>query len=132
MERSPLAMPHAGQTTKQDLSGAWLFQREGSLKRQLLQFRTSAQAVWEEKEMKQIADRVRPSGVKVHASAEFTRDMAENLCLLIQGMSEGERLVVSFTNAGVWAVTRQGLRVFIGSTEVFTKGERDGERPHVQ
>nr|WP_111298312.1 hypothetical protein [Paracoccus saliphilus] len=82
--------------------------------------------------MNQVADRIRPREVKVHASAEFTADMAENLCLVFQCMPEGERLVVSFSSAGVWAVTSQGRRIFIGSTEVFEVGTKNDERPHLQ
>lgn len=82
--------------------------------------------------MTSIADRVRPKGVKVRASALFTRDMATNLSMIFQDLSEGDRVSVLFTTAGVWAERDDSVRVFIGATEVFDAVNRGERRPRLQ
>ena len=82
--------------------------------------------------MTSIADRVRPKGVKVCASALFTRDMATNLSMIFQDLSEGDRVSVLFTTAGVWAERDDSVCVFIGATEAFDIRNRDERRPRLQ
>lgn len=82
--------------------------------------------------MKQIADRVRPRGVKIHASAEFTADMADNLVSIFQRTGDDERVTVNISNMGVWAVLDNGMRVFIGATEVFDQDGHTIEAAQVQ
>lgn len=82
--------------------------------------------------MKQIADRCRPRGVKIHASAEFTADMADNLASIFQRAGEDERVMVNISNMGVWAVLSNGMRVFIGATEAFDQDGHNDETAKVQ
>lgn len=79
-----------------------------------------------------IEDRVRPRGVKIHASAEFTADMAENLVSIFQRTGDDERVTVNISNMGVWAVLGNGMRVFIGATEVFDQNGHNLETAQVQ
>lgn len=82
--------------------------------------------------MKNIADRVRPRNVKIHASAVFTRDMAANLNLIFDELSAGSRVVVMFTSAGVWVKLDNCAYLFIGATEPFKNSFRNDECHHCQ
>lgn len=75
--------------------------------------------------MDRISDKVRLRGVQIKASASFTADMAENLVSVFRQLDEGEQVTVNLSNKGVWAVTPQGIRLFLGSTEVFSASECD-------
>ena len=77
--------------------------------------------------MKSIEDRVRPKAVTISAEANFTVDMAQNLLTMFSHLSEGQEITVKFSNAGVWAVTPHGIRLFIGSTQVFEVGGNDDD-----
>lgn len=78
-----------------------------------------------------IADKVMPRGVTILASATFSADMAENLVTMFEQIGANEVIEVKFSNKGVWAVTPQGMRLFLGSTEEFSVGGGD-EAPKVQ
>lgn len=84
--------------------------------------------------MKDITARVRPKGVTIAAEANFTVDMALNLVTMFSHINEGEEVTVKLSNKGVWAVTPQGVRMFIGATQPFEVGDngQDGTKPHVQ
>lgn len=82
--------------------------------------------------MRNVADRVRPRDVKIHASALFTRDMAANLNFIFRALSDGSRVVVLFTSAGVWVELDNGARLFIGAVEAFTASCQDDEHHHLQ
>lgn len=82
--------------------------------------------------MKDIAHRIRPRGVRIHASAEFTSDMADNLASIFKRNEQDERVVVNFSNMGIWAVTGHGVRVFIGATDIFDTDEYDATKSKVQ
>lgn len=82
--------------------------------------------------MRNVADRVRPRDVKIHASALFTRDMAANLNLIFRELSDGSRVVVLFTSAGVWVELDNGARLFIGAEEAFKTRCQGDERHHLQ
>ncbi|MFN3275387.1 MAG: hypothetical protein ACK41U_12005 [Paracoccus sp. (in: a-proteobacteria)] len=82
--------------------------------------------------MKDIAHRVRPRGVRIHASAEFTSDMADNLAAIFKRNELGEKITVNFSNMGVWAVTSRGVRVFIGATDIFETDHSDATKSKVQ
>ena len=77
---------------------------------------------------------VRPRGVVIAAEANFTIDMAQNLLSMFAHVQDGQEVTVKFSNKGVWAVTPEGIRLFIGSTEVFEVGNhgQDAAKPHVQ
>lgn len=75
--------------------------------------------------MKDLSKLVRPRAVTIAAEANFTSDMAENLLSMFKHLEEGQEITVKLSNAGVWAVTPEGIRLFIGSTEVFEVGEGD-------
>lgn len=77
---------------------------------------------------------VRPRGVIIAAEANFTIDMAQNLLSMFVHVQDGQEVTVKFSNKGVWAVTPEGIRLFIGSTEVFEVGKhgQDAAKPHVQ
>lgn len=75
--------------------------------------------------MKDLSKLVRPRAVTIAAEANFTSDMAENLLSMFEHLKEGQEITVKLSNAGVWAVTPEGIRLFIGSTEVFEVGEGD-------
>ena len=82
--------------------------------------------------MRNLADRVIPRDVEIPASAVFTRDMAANLALIFQELSDGSRVVVSFTSAGVWVELDNSARLFIGATEAFKFGCRYDEHRQTQ
>lgn len=77
---------------------------------------------------------IRPRGVVIAAEANFTIDMAQNLLSMFAHLQEGQEVTVKLSNKGVWAVTPEGIRLFIGSTEVFEVGNNGqvGAKPHVQ
>ena len=79
--------------------------------------------------MKDICSKVRPRGVTIAAEANFTLDMAQNLVIMFSHLGEGEEVTVKFSNKGVWAVTPQGVRMFIGATEVFEVGSSGHDAP---
>lgn len=81
--------------------------------------------------MKDIAYRLRPRQVRIHASAEFTSDMAANLAAVFH-QAQDERVVVNFSDRGVWAVTSAGTRVFIGATYIFESDQPDAAKPKIQ
>ena len=84
--------------------------------------------------MTDLTARVRPRGVVISAEANFTADMAQTLVSMFAHLQEGQEITVKFSNKGVWAVTPEGIRLFIGSTEVFEVGTngQDAAKPHVQ
>ena len=84
--------------------------------------------------MTDLTARVRPRGVVISAEANFTADMAQNLMSMLAHLQEGQEITVQFSNTVVWAVTPEGIRLFIGSTEVFEVGTngQDAAKPHVQ
>lgn len=75
--------------------------------------------------MDRISNKVQLRGVQIKASASFTADMAENLVSVFRQLDEGEQVTVNLSNKGVWAVTPQGIRLFLGATEVITNGDCD-------
>lgn len=78
--------------------------------------------------MDPIADKITPRGVTVFASAPFTSDMAKNLVTIFDNLTSEETVDVKFSNKGVWAVTPLGVRLFLGSTEVFSVGDDDAPK----
>lgn len=82
--------------------------------------------------MRDISNRVRPRGVTIAAEANFTVDMAQNLVTMFEHLGEGEEVTVKLSNKGVWAVTPQGVRMFIGSTEVFEVGSNGSDATTAQ
>lgn len=75
--------------------------------------------------MRDVSSKVTPRSVAITAEANFTVDMALNLVAMFEQVGEGEEITVKFSNKGVWAVTPFGVRLFIGSTEVFEVGQHD-------
>lgn len=84
--------------------------------------------------MTELTKSVQTRGVVVSAEASFTQDMAQNLVSIFAHLHEGQEVRVKFSNKGVWAVTPEGIRLFIGSTEVFEIGSDGGNaaKPQVQ
>lgn len=84
--------------------------------------------------MADLTKRVQPRGVIIAAEANFTIDMAQNLLSMFSHLQDGQEITVKFSNKGVWAVTPEGIRLFIGSTEVFEVGSdgRNAAKPQVQ
>lgn len=82
--------------------------------------------------MRDISSRIRPRGVTIAAEANFTVDMAQNLVTMFAHLGEGEEVTVKLSNKGVWAVTPQGVRMFIGSTEVFEVGSNGSDATTAQ
>lgn len=81
--------------------------------------------------MKNVADRVRPKGLKVLAHAEFTSDMAMNLMSMCNSLREGERLVVEICDWGVWGKTTEGIRLFLGSTTALNESDLCHDKPDI-
>lgn len=55
--------------------------------------------------------------LNVLASAEITADMAEDLARMCAHARDGERVIIQISGRGVWGVTSQGVRMFIGDSE---------------
>lgn len=72
-------------------------------------------------------------GVVISAEANFTKDMAENLLSIFDRLRDDQEVTVKFSNKGVWAVTPEGIRLFIGSAEVFEAGygSSNAARPQI-
>ncbi|MFD1481015.1 hypothetical protein [Paracoccus nototheniae] len=68
----------------------------------------------------------------IAAEANFTVDMAQNLVTMFEHLGKGEEVTVKLSNKGVWAVTPQGVRMFIGSTEVFEVGSNGSDATTAQ
>ncbi|MBU3031158.1 hypothetical protein [Paracoccus marinaquae] len=79
--------------------------------------------------MKNVADRLRPKGLKVLAHVEFTPDMAVNLMSMCDSLREGERLVLEICDWGVWGKTTEGVRLFLGSTTVLNEDRLSNDNP---
>ena len=84
--------------------------------------------------MAELTKSVQTRGVVVSAEASFTQDMAQNLVSIFAHLHEGQEVTVKFSNKGVWAVTPEGIRLFIGSTEAFEVGSdgANAAKPQVQ
>lgn len=84
--------------------------------------------------MMDITKRVQPRGVIIAAEANFTVDMAQNLLSMFSHLQDGQEITVKFSNKGVWAVTPEGIRLFIGSTEAFEVGNNgcNATKPQIQ
>lgn len=84
--------------------------------------------------MVDITKKVQPRGVIISAEANFTVDMAQNLLSMFSHIQDGQEITVKFSNKGVWAVTPEGIRLFIGSTEAFEVGSdgRNAAKPQIQ
>lgn len=84
--------------------------------------------------MKDVSKLVRPKAVTIAAEANFTCDMAQNLLAMFEHLKAEQEITVKLSNAGVWAVTPDGIRLFIGSTEVFEvqDGATHAAKPKVQ
>lgn len=50
-------------------------------------------------------------------SAEFTLDMIRNLLVVAEATAEGRPVTVEFRSFGVWALTPEGHRLFVGHVE---------------
>jgi len=84
--------------------------------------------------MENLIKSIQTRGVVISAEANFTQDMAENLLSMFTHLEAGQEVTVKFSNKGVWAVTPAGIRLFIGSAEVFEvdSNGRNAAEPQVQ
>lgn len=72
-----------------------------------------------EGQMPELTKKLVTKGVVIAAEASFTRDMAENLLSMFAHLDDGQEITVKLSNKGVWAVTPEGIRLFVGSAEPF-------------
>ncbi len=55
-----------------------------------------------------------PKGLPVTARATFTREMLRNLWVVFEAAADNDALMIEIGEQGVWAVTPDGHRMFIG------------------
>ncbi len=68
--------------------------------------------------MKRPTVRAWPGPLAVKAQAEFTLDMLRNLVVVFEAAAEDRSILIEMGDRGVWAVTHDGHRLFIGQTAV--------------
>jgi len=66
--------------------------------------------------MKEPTAHARPGPLAVQARAEFTLDMLRNLVVVFEAAAEDRSVLVEMGDRGVWDVTHDGHRLFIGQT----------------
>ncbi len=67
--------------------------------------------------MKQTIDMMGRDPPQLLARAEFTLDMIRNLLVVAEATAEGRPVMVEFRSFGVWALTPEGHRLFVGHVE---------------
>lgn len=67
--------------------------------------------------MKQSIDMMGRDPPDLIARADFTPDMIRNLLVVSEATSEGRTITVELRSYGVWAVTPDGQRLFVGHVE---------------
>ncbi|WP_157935883.1 hypothetical protein [uncultured Paracoccus sp.] len=67
--------------------------------------------------MESISDRVTVGYLPLVAKADFTIDMVRNLLLMFEVRESDNPVTIELREWGVWAVTAEGVRLFIGATK---------------
>lgn len=77
-----------------------------------------------------ISDRVTAGYVPLVAKADFTIDMVRNLLLMFEVRESDTPVTLEFREWGVWAVTAEGVRLFIGATKELPDHAARESLPH--
>lgn len=64
-----------------------------------------------------ISDRVTAGYLPLVAKADLTIDMVRNLLLMFAVRESDDPVTIELREWGIWAVTAEGVRLFIGATK---------------
>lgn len=80
--------------------------------------------------MESISDRVTAGNLPLVAKASLTKDMVRNLLLMFEVREGDHPVTIELREWGVWAVTAEGVRLFIGATEEMPRHATRESLPH--